>query len=226
MEIYNKGESLRFAKDYKVRGDVFIGGTVKMESDIKINVTEKLAFLGNALIRDNSRINGRILIFGDEVYLDHHAEIGGGSCYDEESMFLCGSYFHLGSYSMVNTARPVTIGNVVGLGRMSNVYTHGAYLDVTEGFPEQWGPVAIGNNVWMPNMGTIMPGVTVGDNTIIASGSFVNKDIEGGGLWAGTPAKRIEEITYPNPWTADKKISYMVNVGADKNKLRRHGIRG
>lgn len=40
-----------------------------------------------------------------------------------------------------------------------------------------------------------MPGVTIGDNTVIASGSIVTKSISGSVLAAGSPCKVVREIT-------------------------------
>lgn len=182
---------------------------------------ERLIIGLHGTIRKNAIIRGRDIEIGSNFYMDHHAEIGGGSCFDANSRLRIGDNCHLGSYSIINTAREVTIGNNVGIGRLSNIYTHGAYLNVLEGFPEQWGPVKIGNNVWIPNA-TIMPGVTIGDNTVIAACSMVNRDIEGGGLWAGIPARRIEGVKYPDPWTKQKQEEYLRNL---KDDPRRHGIR-
>ena len=38
-------------------------------------------------------------------------------------------------------------------------------------------PIVIGNNVWIGTRCTILPGVTIGDNSVVAAGSVVNKDV-------------------------------------------------
>lgn len=196
------------------------GESCRIEKGVEIDA-QHLIIGDHSIIRKNAIIGGRDIEIGHHFYMDHHAEIGGGSCFDADSRLRIGDDCHLGSYSMINTAREVTIGNNVGLGRFTNVYTHGAYLNVLEGFPEQWGSVRIGNNVWIPNA-TILPGVTIGDNTVIAACSMVNRDIEGGGLWAGIPARRIEGVKYPDPWTKEKREEYLRSL---KDDPRRHGIR-
>lgn len=55
-------------------------------------------------------------------------------------------------------------------------------------------PIHICKNVWLGTGVTVMPGVTVGENTIIAAGSVVTKDIPPGVIAAGIPAKIIKEI--------------------------------
>ena len=215
------------AKYFGLKCEVIIkkDAIVSIEWSSILDVTERLNFKGDALIRDNTRIVGRDIEVGHKFYMDHHAEIGGGSCYGKKSRLRIGDHFHMGSYSLINTAREVTIGDVVGMGRFSSIHTHGAYLNVLDGFPEQWGPVRIGNNVWLPNA-TILPNVTIGDNTVVASKSLVNKDIEGGGLWAGVPAKKKEGVKYPEPMHSHDRIAYLEGLKTDdKEELRRHGIR-
>ncbi|HIV02255.1 MAG TPA: sugar O-acetyltransferase [Candidatus Aphodoplasma excrementigallinarum] len=55
-------------------------------------------------------------------------------------------------------------------------------------------PIHICKNVWIGTGATVMPGVTVGENAIIAAGSVVTKDIPPGVVAAGIPAKVIKEI--------------------------------
>ncbi|MDD4307407.1 MAG: acyltransferase [Thermoplasmata archaeon] len=227
MNYLDFTDAKKFSKHFNLKCDVMFkqAATIRIDENAILDVSERLAFNGDALIRDNVRIIGRDIEVGHKFYMDHHAEIGGGSCKCSESKLRIGNHFHIGNFSIINTAREVIIGNEVGMGRFSNIYTHGAYLNVLEGFPEQWGPVKIGNNVWMP-CATVMPNVTVGDNTVIAAGSIINKSIEGGGLWAGTPAKRIEGISYPNPMPPGEREKYLANLGTnDLEELRRHGIR-
>lgn len=50
-------------------------------------------------------------------------------------------------------------------------------------------PVKIGNNVWVGAHATILPGVTVGDNAVIAAGAVVTKDVPANAVAAGVPAK-------------------------------------
>jgi maltose O-acetyltransferase len=57
-------------------------------------------------------------------------------------------------------------------------------------------PITIGNNVWVTTNVTILPGVTIGDNTIIGAGSVVTQDIPSGVIAAGNPCKVIKEIKF------------------------------
>ncbi len=54
--------------------------------------------------------------------------------------------------------------------------------------------VIIGRNVWIGADATILPGVTVGDNAVVAAGALVSKDVPANTLVAGLPAKVIKQI--------------------------------
>lgn len=55
-------------------------------------------------------------------------------------------------------------------------------------------PVKIGNRVWIGAHATILSGVTVGDNSVIAAGAVVTKDVPENAVVAGVPARIIKRI--------------------------------
>ena len=57
-------------------------------------------------------------------------------------------------------------------------------------------PVTIGKNVWITTNVTILPGVTIGDHTVIGAGSIVVNDIPSGVFAAGNPCKVIKKIDF------------------------------
>ena len=56
-------------------------------------------------------------------------------------------------------------------------------------------PITIGERVWLCGYVTVVPGVTIGDDTIIGAGSVVTKDIPSGVIAAGNPCKVLRKIT-------------------------------
>lgn len=58
-------------------------------------------------------------------------------------------------------------------------------------FQEHMGCILIEDNVFVGANSTILAGVRIGSNCVIGAGSLVNKDLEGGYIYAGVPAKRI-----------------------------------
>jgi acetyltransferase-like isoleucine patch superfamily enzyme len=55
-------------------------------------------------------------------------------------------------------------------------------------------PVIIGDNVWIGSNATILPGVTIGDNSVVAAGAVVTKDVPVNTVVAGVPAKELKKI--------------------------------
>ena len=55
-------------------------------------------------------------------------------------------------------------------------------------------PVTIGDDVWLGGNVTILPGVSIGNNVIVAAGAVVTKDIPDNTLVAGVPAKKIRDL--------------------------------
>jgi hypothetical protein len=62
--------------------------------------------------------------------------------------------------------------------------------------PDYKGDTIIGNDVWIGYDALIMPGVNVGDGTIIASRAVVTKDIEPYSIVGGNPAQLIRDSSF------------------------------
>lgn len=56
-------------------------------------------------------------------------------------------------------------------------------------------PIVVGRNVWIGSNSTILQGVTIGDNSIIAAESVVTKDVPANAIVAGIPARFIRSIS-------------------------------
>ena len=65
-------------------------------------------------------------------------------------------------------------------------------------------PVNIGNNVWIGSGALILPGTTIGDNSIIGAGSVVTKNIPANVVAVGNPCKVLREISEHDVNDADK----------------------
>ena len=55
-------------------------------------------------------------------------------------------------------------------------------------------PIHIGKRVWLGANVTVLPGVTIGDNAIVAAGAVVTKDVQPNTVVGGVPAKLIKQI--------------------------------
>jgi acetyltransferase-like isoleucine patch superfamily enzyme len=195
-----------------------IGTDVRIAPTARIQVSEKLVLGDRTVVGAHVFIEGRSIEIGREGWIDEYAHIGGGSCFDRESSLVAGDFLHMGKFSHINTARPVTIGDEVGIGIGTKIFTHGAYLPFTEGFPVSFAPVHIGNRVWIPNA-WVNPGVTIGDNVVVAAMSLVNKDIPGGALAGGIPCRVLKAGIYPRVATSreNRQLMSSINESLDTN---------
>lgn len=55
-------------------------------------------------------------------------------------------------------------------------------------------PIVIGRNVWIGSNATILPGVTIGDNAVVAAASVVTKDVPGNTVVVGSPARVVRSL--------------------------------
>ena len=93
----------------------------------------------------------------------------------------------------VNT---ITIGNNVMLGPRVNLFTAGHPIDADVRISDlEFGlPIVIEDKVWIGGNATILPGVTVGENSIVAAGAVVTKDVPANSVVGGNPARLIRMI--------------------------------
>lgn len=107
-----------------------------------------------------------------------------------------GKYFFANFDCVILDVCPVTIGDHCLLGPGVHIYTASHPLDpeIRKKGLENGKPVTIGNNVWIGGRSIINPGVTIGDNAVIASGSVVTKDVPANTVVGGCPAKELRRI--------------------------------
>lgn len=84
----------------------------------------------------------------------------------------------------------VTFGDNVFIGPNCSFYTAGHPIDAeTRNKGLEYGKkISVGNNVWFGGNVVVLPGVTIGDNAVIAAGAVVTKDVPANTVVAGNPA--------------------------------------
>ena len=90
----------------------------------------------------------------------------------------------------------VRFGNDCLLGPQVGIYTAAHPIDPREraSGKEFARPVSIGDNCWIGGHATINPGVTLGDNVVVASGAVVTKCFGDNVIIGGNPAKILKTI--------------------------------
>jgi len=88
----------------------------------------------------------------------------------------------------------ITIGDDVLIGPKVNILSEEHPVSPAERKALMVRPVVIKNGAWIGAGATILPGVTVGENSIVAAGAVVNKDVPDNTVVGGIPAKVIKDI--------------------------------
>src|SRR4051812_39095391 len=107
--------------------------------------------------------------------------------------FVHGERFGMNRHVEISNPYLVAIGDDVGIGAHAHLIAHDASHKRFIGYTRV-GRITIGNKVFIGQRSMILPGVTVGDNVIIAAGAVVTKDVPSGTIVAGNPAKVIREL--------------------------------
>ena len=93
---------------------------------------------------------------------------------------------------------PVTIGQHVNLAQGIVVTALNHNYSIPDQRIDQQGvttaAVTIGNDCWIGANAVILPGVTIGEHSVVAAGAVVTKDVPSHSLVAGVPARIIKQI--------------------------------
>ena len=164
-------------------------------------MTEQLAYLDK--MDEYNAIPRRFVERRAAMLPQMFAEVGDG-CYIESPFYANwgGHHVHLGKNVYANFGATfvddthIYIGDGTMLGPNVVIATAGHPID-----PElraralQYNmPVRIGRNCWLGAGVIVMPGVTIGDNTVIGAGSVVTKDIPSGVVAVGNPCRVLREV--------------------------------
>lgn len=129
--------------------------------------------------------------FGDGSYIEPplHANWGGKHVYMGKNIY---ANFNL---TLVDDAN-IYIGNDCMFGPNTVIATAGHPInpELRAKVTQYNAEVHIGNNVWLGAGVIVMPGVTIGDNSVIGAGSVVTKDIPSNVVAFGNPCKVFREI--------------------------------
>jgi maltose O-acetyltransferase len=138
-----------------------------------------------------------------------------GSNINIDTPFYCdyGKHISIGNNVIINInctfvdCNTIEIGNNVLIASNVQIYTATHSVDVNERLVADWDnnseipyfrtyalPVKIEDNVWIGGGTIILPGVTIGKNSVIGAGSIVNKSIPENCVAVGNPCRIIKEI--------------------------------
>ncbi len=139
----------------------------------------------------------------EKMLKEMFAEIGEG-CYIEPPFHAnhAGAHVHFGkniyanfNLTMVDDTH-IYVGDYTMFGPNVTVATAGHPIlpELREKIYQYNQPVHIGRNCWLGAGVIVLPGVTIGDNTVVGAGSVVTKDLPSNVVAVGNPCRVLREI--------------------------------
>lgn len=201
IQIASKGElfsssKLLVAKDASLhigkhsiiasRVDIRIGqkGRIDIGDHFSIEQGSRLFTKSDWVFGSNVKIATNCAIFSREAGLNGTLRIGDGT--------------HIGDNTIIDVTDDVNIGHEVAIGPNCTIYTHDHDYKHADKAAWKGGitkqPIKIEDGAWIGSNVTLLPGITIGKNAVIAAGSVVTKNITERTIWGGIPAKLIKEI--------------------------------
>ena len=113
-----------------------------------------------------------------------------------------GYHIRIGADTFVNfglvalDVAPITIGDDVQFGPNVQLLTPTHPLE-PERRRAKWEaakPITIGDNAWLGGGVIVLPGVTIGNDTVVGAGSVVTRDLPGGVVAVGNPARVVRTL--------------------------------
>ncbi|HLU23135.1 maltose acetyltransferase domain-containing protein [Lederbergia graminis] len=184
---------MKTEKEKMISGELYDGADPQLMND-RVNA-RRLARLFNESLETELDIRKEIIkeLFGTT-----------GENYHLEAPFRCdyGYNIHIGENFYANfdcvflDVCEIHIGSNVFLAPGVHIYTATHPIKAAERNTnlEYGKPVKIGDSVWIGGRSIINPGVTIGNNVVVASGSVVTKDVPDNVIVGGNPARIIREI--------------------------------
>lgn len=210
-------------KGYKIGKNVSIGfGSVVCADKVAIGDHSKIGFF--TIIRGKEIILGSHVSIGSTTFIDTpFVEIGDETKINEQvfvgglqyhnSKFVLGKNCQVMQMSFINPAKSIVVGNDSGIGGHCLLFGHSSWHNQFDGYPVDFDNIEIGNSVSLTWRVFIMPGVKIGDGSLIAPNSFVNKEIPPKSLAAGYPARVISRPPdFPQEINEDQKLKILENI--------------
>ncbi len=90
----------------------------------------------------------------------------------------------------------ITIEDSASIGMRTMIFAHASHWSpyLIKKYPRMTAPVIIGKGSWIAPGCVILPGVTIGENSVVGTSSVVIKNVEPYTVVAGNPAKFIKKI--------------------------------
>jgi acetyltransferase-like isoleucine patch superfamily enzyme len=146
------------------------------------------------------------LIVGDNVTIDGRCNFFFAARYTEQPRLTIGDHTGIGHNCAFVVGRSISIGRHCRIGSSVQMFdSPGHPSDPTDrlaGLParlEDVRPIELGDNVWIGSSSIIFPGVTIGEGSVVATGSVVMNGVPPNVVVAGNPARQVAALRTLTP---------------------------
>ena len=143
----------------------------------------------------------------------------------------------IGDYAMISPGTRISAANEITIGD-SVMMANGVYITDSDWHElydrgrrsDKVTPVHIANNVWLGDHSTVLKGVSIGENSVVAAGAVVSKDVPANVIVAGNPAVVVKaldpeiEMKTRADFFADPAGLEVFFDGVDKMVLQENGV--
>jgi maltose O-acetyltransferase len=178
---------MKTEKQKMIAGELYLPNDPEIQADIAANqqwLARYNAMLGKSTAE-------RLAVLRERVTAGEHCDLRPPFHCDYGFNIRLGTGVFMNFNCVILDVTHVTIGDRTQIGPAVQIYAADHPRDPVqrrEGF-EFARPVAIGSDVWIGGGAIILPGVTIGDNSIIGAGSVVTRNVAPGATVVGNPAR-------------------------------------
>ncbi len=177
-------------KEKMIRGEPYNAGDPGLMKDRE--VARKIIIKASKIVNNQKRTE----LYKKLIKTKGRASLGLGFKFDYGYNITVGNNFYCNFDCTMLDVCKISFGDNCMLGPNVQLYTATHPINAKErnNGNEYGKEIIIGNNVWIGGAAIILPGVTLGDNVVVAAGSVVTKSFENNVLIAGNPAKVIKDL--------------------------------
>ena len=182
----------RSNKERMLAGDLYITDAEILQDQVR---SQELMVAYNAAAPGDSLLRRQLL---DELFesVGEDTEIRPPLYIDYGSRITIGARCFANFGLVALDVAPITIGDDVQIGPNVQLLTptHPVEPGPRRDKWESAQPITIGDNVWLGGGVIVLPGVTIGADTVVGSGAVVTKDLPAGVLAVGNPARIVRSL--------------------------------
>ena len=195
-KVIQKIRALKLLFHGHIPKQIFLGKNVKFFNLGNINFGKWVQLEDNVYI---SGLSKNPVELGDNVRIGAFSQVVASTSFDNIGEYIrIGNNVGIGEFAYLGGGGGLTIGDDCIVGQYFSCHPENHCFEDTTKLIRKQGVtrkgIDVGKNCWIGSKVTILDGVTIGDNCVIAAGAVVTKDMPSGSVIGGVPAKVLKSI--------------------------------